>query len=188
MLFVGVLSQTAPSSAQAWCSPGAKLNVLWGGTWFPATVKNVAPGGKCLVGYDGWSKTWDQAITAEMAAPPGSKVTFAKVPEAPQPPLVGGPVLMGIYECTEPNGMPNLAMMFGLLDGTTYTNTDSKTGSYKFNQGSGMLTMISGPLAGDAFQRNPRGTSFLLYHSNDGHRPALNCPRNPVKDPRHHPW
>ena len=38
------------AQAQSWCTPGAKLDVIWKGVWYPATAKSAGPDG-CLIGY-----------------------------------------------------------------------------------------------------------------------------------------
>jgi hypothetical protein len=190
LLFAG----SAAAQPAGWCTPGAKLEVFWVSTWFHATVKGPAPGGRCTVGYDGWSHTWDEAITVGRAAAAGTKEAHSSRPGAataqPEPVATGpgGPPLLGIYECMEQSGMPNLYQMFGLLDGSTYATYDRKTGKYRFNAGNSTITMVSGPLAGSVYQRDGRLTNFHLIAGGGGPRASMNCPHNPVKNPRHYPW
>ena len=42
----------------------AEIEVLWGGTWFPATVLKK-DGAKTLIHYVGWADNWDEWVTAE---------------------------------------------------------------------------------------------------------------------------
>jgi hypothetical protein len=45
---------------------GDKIEVLWNGSYFPATVKNVnEKEKKWLIGYDTYSESWDEWITSE---------------------------------------------------------------------------------------------------------------------------
>jgi hypothetical protein len=53
----------APAGASL-CQVGAGISVLWNGTWYPATVKEVRPDG-CFIGYDGFASSWDEAVGAD---------------------------------------------------------------------------------------------------------------------------
>ncbi|MBI2259767.1 MAG: RNA-binding protein [Flavobacteriia bacterium] len=45
---------------------GDKIEVLWNGSYFPATVKNVnEKEKKWFIGYDTYADTWDEWITAD---------------------------------------------------------------------------------------------------------------------------
>jgi hypothetical protein len=66
-------AQTAPGG---WCTPGAKLDVLLRGVWFPATAKSNDPGG-CLIGYDGYNASWDERVGPDRAGPRGARRSFA---------------------------------------------------------------------------------------------------------------
>jgi hypothetical protein len=48
---------------------GEKVEVLWGGTWFPSTILQ-RDGGRAYVHYDGWSSTWDEWVEADRLRPP----------------------------------------------------------------------------------------------------------------------
>jgi|GEM_PF-6753038 len=61
-LLVVPASVRAQGTAGA-CRPGAKLEVLYNGTWYPATVKSAPDAqGRCLIGYDGWDANWDERV------------------------------------------------------------------------------------------------------------------------------
>lgn len=49
------------SSVYAECKVGDKAQVLWKGTWYPATVKKVK-GNECFIHYDGYNKSWDEWV------------------------------------------------------------------------------------------------------------------------------
>jgi hypothetical protein len=62
----GLLSLVHSATAQTptpGCVAGAKLEGLWGNSWYPVTVK---PGplkeGWCYVGFDGYSEYWDAHV------------------------------------------------------------------------------------------------------------------------------
>ena len=61
-------------------SAGAAVYVEWQGRWWRATVKEVVAPGRWLVHYDGWARSWDEAvgperIVARSASPPGPLAT-----------------------------------------------------------------------------------------------------------------
>lgn len=43
------------------CHPGDKAQVLWHGTWYPATALK-SQGNKCLIHYDGYGNNWDEWV------------------------------------------------------------------------------------------------------------------------------
>jgi hypothetical protein len=91
--------------------------------------------------------------------------------------------LLGLYTCTEPSGYPDMTSYFGLLDSSTYANSEGAKGEYKFDHQSSMISMTSGPLAGSSYKRIPGTNSFLKQHR----EMALSCPYS-SRDPRHYPW
>jgi hypothetical protein len=48
------------SDARA-CAAGDKAQVLWKGTWYPATVLK-AKGAECYIHYDGYGSNWDEWV------------------------------------------------------------------------------------------------------------------------------
>lgn len=61
---------------------GASVEVLYGATWYAATVKEVRPNGKWLIGYDGWSATWDEEVSANRIRFKVAKPNQSNVQEA----------------------------------------------------------------------------------------------------------
>jgi len=55
------LAYPALASAQSICAPGDKAQVLWNGSWYPATVRR-ARGGNCFIHYDGYGNNWDEWV------------------------------------------------------------------------------------------------------------------------------
>lgn len=43
-------------------SAGDRLEVEWHGSWYPATVLAVEPGGRYLIHYVGYGKEWDEVV------------------------------------------------------------------------------------------------------------------------------
>jgi len=43
------------------CAPGDKAQVLWKGTWYPASVLK-ANDNKCYIHYDGYGSNWDEWV------------------------------------------------------------------------------------------------------------------------------
>jgi hypothetical protein len=66
------------TAGYAACKAGDKAQVLWKGTWYPATVKK-AKGDQCFIHYTGYGNNWDEWVgpdriklrgeTAQAAAP-----------------------------------------------------------------------------------------------------------------------
>lgn len=48
-------------SGYAACKVGEKADVLWKGTWYPATVKK-AKGDQCFIHYTGYGNDWDEWV------------------------------------------------------------------------------------------------------------------------------
>jgi len=48
-------------SGYAACKVGDKSEVLWKGTWYPATVKK-AKGDQCYIHYTGYGNNWDEWV------------------------------------------------------------------------------------------------------------------------------
>ncbi|MBN8615528.1 MAG: hypothetical protein J0L92_33340 [Deltaproteobacteria bacterium] len=55
---------------------GAEVYVEWQGRWWKAIVRDAPGGGRWLIHYEGWSRSWDETvgpdrIVARTATPPG---------------------------------------------------------------------------------------------------------------------
>jgi hypothetical protein len=94
-----VFKTSAPAHDAAGYTPGATyvqgeaVDLWYGSRWYDGTVKEVRRGGRYLVGYDGWSDSWDEVVTNERlrkraAAPPPADTASASVaqPGDPEPP------------------------------------------------------------------------------------------------------
>ncbi|HTL81495.1 MAG TPA: tudor domain-containing protein [Bacteroidia bacterium] len=55
-------STTASTSSNATYAAGDKVQILWKGSWYPGTIKEVKDGGKYKIGYDGYDATWDETV------------------------------------------------------------------------------------------------------------------------------
>ncbi len=66
-ILVAVLAALAASSASAAvCGIGDKAQVLWKGTWYPASVTQVSSDGrKCFIHYDGYGSNWDEWVGSD---------------------------------------------------------------------------------------------------------------------------
>ncbi len=76
MLGVAMVTGFAVSGYAA-CKVGDKADVLWKGTWYPATVKKVK-GDECYIHYTGYGNNWD-----EWVGPDRIKVSGAEASAAP---------------------------------------------------------------------------------------------------------
>jgi hypothetical protein len=54
------------------CSAGDKVQVLWKGTWYPATVLQ-AKGDQCFIHYDGYDSSWDEWVGSDRIRVTSSK-------------------------------------------------------------------------------------------------------------------
>lgn len=58
ILALAVGLYAAPALA---CDPGDKAQVLWKGSWYPATALK-AKGSECYIHYDGYGSNWDEWV------------------------------------------------------------------------------------------------------------------------------
>lgn len=132
------------------------------------------------------------------AAALASFVACTTAAVAAQPPL-------GVYACYEARyeqGAPGCVqtslgcfgmriivtpvMYFGLLDGTTYSDYDGRTGHYVYNPATSLISMTDGSLHGVRYKRVADWSFRKLDDS--GKETAFTCPLDKGKDPRKHPW
>ena len=100
----------------------------------------------------------------------------------------------GVYECyeTRMNARMQLTfevrpvVMFGLIDGTTYSDYDGKLGHYSYDAGAGMLTMTDGSRQGWRYKQVAEWSFRMLDQA--GKDSPYTCPLNAAKDPLKHPW
>jgi hypothetical protein len=107
---------------------------------------------------------------------------------APPPPASAWraqPPRTGVYLCLDKSSIAQRLRMFALLDGTTYADDYGQQGLYAYDPGRGVLTGVTGPLSGVAYQRNGPQSFTLL--GIDGPTTVV-CPLDPKKDPRRHDW
>lgn len=52
-----------PGDATAAYAAGEAVEVYWGSSWWPGTIKTVHGGGSYRIGYDGWASSWDEDVT-----------------------------------------------------------------------------------------------------------------------------
>jgi hypothetical protein len=147
------------ANAQSWCSPGAKLDVLWKGSWYPATAKATGPDG-CLISYDGFGASWDERVGSDRAGPRDSKRAFApsqaKLPTpetrpAPARPLTqGSGAKLGTYSCfvfVYGSGLRSRPG-FILQPGGRYRHDFGGGGTFAIK--GGVVEFTGGPLGGQA--------------------------------------
>jgi len=62
--------EAAPAAAPVTCAVGGQLDVLWNGSWYPATVEaGPNESGQCQIGYDGYGDEWDEWVGADRMRP-----------------------------------------------------------------------------------------------------------------------
>jgi hypothetical protein len=77
-------------------------------------------------------------------------------------------------------------MMFGLIDGATYSDYDGHHGRYSYDAGSGMLTMLDGSRQGWQYKRVAEWSFRAVDPA--GKELAFTCPLDAKKDPLRRPW
>ena len=60
----GASSAEGPGDASLSYRAGEAVDVYWGSSWWPGTIKQVNAGGSYRIGYDGWSSSWDEDVSA----------------------------------------------------------------------------------------------------------------------------
>lgn len=63
-VLVASIGLYAPSASAALCAAGDKAQVLWKGTWYPATAIK-SNGAQCYIHYDGYGSNWDEWVGAD---------------------------------------------------------------------------------------------------------------------------
>lgn len=96
------------------------------------------------------------------------------------------PPSTGVYGCYDPYTQYQPSMMFGLLDSSSYSDYDGNIGEYSYDARTGVLTMTSGGLRGARYLRD--GDQVFRVLDADGSVTGNNCPLEPAKDVRKHPW
>ena len=81
---------------------------------------------------------------------------------------------------------PSPVMMFGLIDGANYSDYDGHRGHYKFDQGSGLLTMTDGALRGVHYKKVADWSFRKLDDKNQ--QTSFTCPLDKKKNPLVRPW
>ena len=62
--------EAPPTEAAVACPVGGEINVLWNGSWYPATIKEGPNDqSQCFIGYDGYASSWDEWVGADRMAP-----------------------------------------------------------------------------------------------------------------------
>ena len=77
-------------------------------------------------------------------------------------------------------------VMFGLIDGSNYSDYDGKKGHYSYDAAAKMLTMSDGSRKGWRYKR-VADTSFRMVDA-QGKETAYTCPLNPKKSVDKRPW
>jgi hypothetical protein len=140
---------------------------------------------------------------------PGNKIIHAAIAGAA---LVAAPVALaaetppvGVYSCYEARMAMNApgclrtatgcwglqitpmpVPMFGLIDGSTYSDYDGHHGHYTYDAASGVITMTDGSRQGWRY-RKKQAWSFSLINNQDG-KEWYTCPLEKGKNPNRGPW
>ncbi len=99
---------------------------------------------------------------------------------------VSGPLPKGVYLCDAPinvggmiMGSPQTGPMFGLYDERRYRDYDGGTGNYRYDAGSNLLQMTSGPLNGMRYRRT--GATLFKPLNDKGEEGGIRCLHAPSK-------
>jgi hypothetical protein len=77
-----LLSLALAGQAFAECKQGDKADVLWQGSWYPATVLH-GNGDRCFIHYDGYESSWDEWVGPDRIKLKGAKRATTKAPPPP---------------------------------------------------------------------------------------------------------
>jgi hypothetical protein len=53
-----------PGDPSATYTQGEAVDIHWGSSWWPGTIRNVKPGGSYRIAYDGYASSWDEDVDA----------------------------------------------------------------------------------------------------------------------------
>ncbi len=81
---------------------------------------------------------------------------------------------------------PAPVMMFGLIDGSSYSDYDGKRGKYSYDGAAGVLTMLDGSRQGWTYKRV--GDWSFRALDREGKETSFTCPLDAKKDPLKRPW
>ena len=89
--------------------------------------------------------------------------------------------------CTGMVITPMPVVMFGLIDGSTYSDYDGHHGHYKYDAETGIVTMIDGTRKGWRYRKSAEW-SFRLIDNNNADKELYTCPLETTKNPNRGPW
>jgi hypothetical protein len=100
----------------------------------------------------------------------------------------------GVYSCYDAKMdykmqltiTPMPFVMFGLINDSTYSDYDGHHGRYRYDAGTGVLTMLDGPREGWRYHKDG-AWAFRLIDNKDGTE-IFTCPFEAAKNPGHGPW
>jgi len=81
---------------------------------------------------------------------------------------------------------PMPVVMFGLIDGSTYSDYDGHHGHYKYDAAAGVITMTDGSRQGWRYRKSAEW-SFGLIDNTTG-KELYTCPLETAKNPNRGPW
>jgi hypothetical protein len=101
---------------------------------------------------------------------------------------------VGVYSCYDAkmdykmqlNITPMPFVMFGLINDSTYSDYDGHHGHYRYDAGTGVLTMLDGSREGWRYHK-VAGWSFRLIDNKSG-TDIYTCPFEAAKNPDRGPW
>jgi hypothetical protein len=88
--------------------------------------------------------------------------------------------------CTGMVITPMPVVMFGLIDGSTYSDYDGHHGRYSYDAGSEIITMTDGTRQGWRYHKIAEW-SFSMIDNQSG-KEIYTCPLETGKNPSHGPW
>jgi hypothetical protein len=100
----------------------------------------------------------------------------------------------GVYSCYDAimdykmrlNITPMPFVMFGLINDNTYSDYDGHHGHYRYDAGTGVLTMLDGSREGWRYHKDA-AWAFRLIDNKNGTE-IYTCPFEAAKNPNHGPW
>lgn len=198
LLVLAVKSFARPEAVQWLLSHGANpsLKDKKGKTaldWANQLGMGRQPDGRRVLAALGATAAGDRGAAAAPRAPvatPGRAAAAAPAPALAAAPEgagaagVGGAIVPGVYECINQQAMIT-PMSFGIVDGSTFVNSEGRRGRYAYDAGSATLTLEPG--AGQARYKRVNSTLFRPIRE-DGQLGGFTCPLNRAKNPSRPPW
>lgn len=168
VLFSIPLGAAHAQDGAAACTPGARIEIDYYGTWMPGVIKGGADAeGECLVGYDGYSEAWDARLPPTKIRRAGQTQPLARM--AP----VADQLWLGNYVCTRAGGSISPAFGFTIYPDRRVTDHEGgNPGSYRIDTENRTIAFTGGGWNGRTGRFGLAESVFTHY---EGDREVVTC-------------